>query len=193
MFRSIMNKWLSVAALIFFALGAVMASAQDGSLQPAATGSIDTIYKLGPGDKVRINLFGQTDFSGDYVVDGTGNVQLPLIGPVKAVGRTVVEFQREVTVKLSDGFFANPSLSIEVINYRPFYIIGEVNKPGEYPYVNGMSILNAVALAGGYTTRADDAEVYIRRSGQNQEVQVPADQTTKVEPGDIIRIPQRYF
>ncbi|HEY0466917.1 MAG TPA: SLBB domain-containing protein, partial [Polyangiaceae bacterium] len=88
---------------------------------------------------------------------------------------------------------ANPSLSIEVINYRPFYIIGEVNKPGEYPYVNGMSILNAVALAGGYTTRADDAEVYIRRSGQNQEVQVPADQTTKVEPGDIIRIPQRYF
>ncbi|MBU6299175.1 MAG: polysaccharide export protein [Alphaproteobacteria bacterium] len=142
---------------------------------------------------MRINIYGQTDFNGDYVVDGAGNMQLPLIGQVKAAGLTVSEFQKLVTSKLSDGFYVNPSVSVEVENYRPFYIIGEVNKPGEYPYVNGMSILNAIALAGGYTERADESEAYIRRNGQNKETEYPADETTKVEPGDIIRVPQRYF
>ena len=90
---------------------------------------------------------------------------------------------------MRDGeYLKDPRVSVEVTNYRPFYIIGEVNKPGEYPYVNDMSVLNAVALAGGYTFRADNSSVYIRRNGELKETHYPADLTTKVVPGDIIRV-----
>lgn len=142
---------------------------------------------------MRYNVFGQDDLNGEYVVDATGSVQLPLIGQVKAAGLTVGQFQNEVTAKLANGFLVNPSVSIEVENYRPFYIMGEVKNPGQYPYVNGMSVLNAVALAGGYTFRANDSEVYIRRAGANKEIQYPADETTKIDPGDIVRVPERFF
>lgn len=84
-------------------------------------------------------------------------------------------------------------VNVDVTNYHPFYIIGEVNSPGQYAYVNGMNILNAVALADGYTYRANESRVYIRRNGDTEEVEEPADQTTKVSPGDFIRIPERFF
>lgn len=182
----------AICALFFIALcGSVQAQA--ASAAPPASNPTSSGYVLGTGDKLHINVFGQTDLNGDYVVDSNGNVQLPLIGEVHAAGRSVPDFQHEVASKLADGYLVNPSVSIEVVNYRPFYIIGEVNKPGEYPYVNGMSVLNAVALAGGYTFRADDSEVYIRRNGSNKEEQFPADPTTKINPGDILRVPERFF
>ncbi|MGB8363048.1 MAG: polysaccharide biosynthesis/export family protein [Rhizomicrobium sp.] len=148
---------------------------------------------MGSGDKVRVNVFGQSDLDGEYVVDGAGFVQLPLIGQIKAAGRTVDEFQKDVTAKFAEGYLVNPSVNVEVVNYRPFYIIGEVKSPGQYAYVNGMSVLNAVALAGGYTTRADTSEVYIRRNGSTKEIELPADETTIVNPGDIIRVSERFF
>ncbi len=179
-------RWVFVLFAVLLCVGSVRAE------QPAAA-TLDVGYKLGTGDKLHITIFGQTDLNGDYVIDGTGNIQLPLIGLVQAAGLTVPEFQKALTAKLGDGFFVNPSVSVDVINYRPFYIMGQVSKPGEYPYVNGMSILTAVALAGGYTTRADESEAYIRRNGDTKEIQVPADETSKVMPGDIIRISERYF
>lgn len=165
---------------------------QAGEVQDNAA-NLQTAYMLGTGDKLHINVYGQTELNGDYVVDATGNLQLPLVGEVHAAGLTIAEFQKQLTIKLADGYFVNPNVNVDVVNYRPFYIIGQVAKPGEYPYVNGMSILNAVALAGGYTSRADESEAYIRRNGASKEVQVPADETTKVMPGDIIRVPERYF
>jgi len=150
-------------------------------------------YRLGTGDKVKITVFGQTDLSGEFVVDDQGIMQLPLIGQVKAAGLTISDFQRSVTSKFADGYLRDPRVSVEVINYRPVYIIGEVNKPGEYPYVNGMSILNAVALAGGYTYRADETIVHIQRNGTGAEVKYPADDTTIIYPGDIIRVTERFF
>lgn len=191
---------LLLALLAIFAVVAEEAYAQTSSATsqptavtvPAANGP-DLSYKLGTGDKIHLNIFGQGDLSGDYVVDATGYVQLPLIGQVKAAGQTVRDFQTDVTAKLADGFLKDPNVSIQVVNYRPFYIIGEVRSPGQYPYVSGMSLLNAVALAGGYTYRADDTDAYIRRNGSNKEAQFPADETTKVEPGDIIRISERFF
>ena len=116
-----------------------------------------------------------------------------LIGQVQAGGLTVRAFEEEVKAKLDDGFMKDAKVSVAIANYRPFYIIGEVNKPGEYPYVSDMSVLNAVALAGGYTYRANDSEVYIQRNGQSKEQSFPADQTTKVQPGDIVRVPERFF
>lgn len=181
---------ICVAALTALACP-VRAQADTNSGAPETT--TNAAYQLGPGDKLKISIFGQTDWNGEYAVDGAGNVQLPLIGQIKAAGLTISQFQKVITDKLSDGYYVNPSVSIEVTNYRPFYIIGQVSKPGEYAYVNDMSILNAVALAGGYTSRADESEAYIRRNGATKEIQVPADETTKVQPGDIIRIPERYF
>jgi polysaccharide export outer membrane protein len=159
---------------------------------PRETGTKES-YRLGTGDKVKITVFGQTDLSGEFIVDDQGVLQLPLIGQVKAAGLTIDDFQKSVTAKLADGYLRDPRVSVEVANYRPFYIIGEVSKPGEYPYVNGMNALNAVALAGGYTYRADDSVVYVRRKGNPVEEKDPADQTTIIYPGDIIRVAERFF
>lgn len=154
---------------------------------------VDDSYKLGSGDKIQVNVYGEPDLSGEFFVDGSGVVQLPLIGQVKAASLTIHDFQNVLAGKLKDGgYLKNPRVSVEVINYRPFYIIGEVNKPGEYPYVSGMNVLNAIAMAGGYTYRANDTDVYIRRNG-DQEEKDPANATTRVNPGDIIRVDERFF
>lgn len=160
---------------------------------PSPASQAEIAYKLGSGDKLRVTVFGEDDISGQYDVDGAGIVRLPLIGQVQAGGRTLVQFEDEVRAKLADGFLVNPRVSAEVINYRPFYILGEVGRPGEYPYVNGMTILNAVALAGGYTPRANTRSVYVRRNGDSKEVYLPADETTRIGPGDLIRVAERLF
>jgi len=187
----------AAAALAFLAFG-MSARAQEtvpgaGTIQTAQAGNEQGTYKLGAGDKVRVIVFGEDDLGGEFVVDGSGYVRLPLIGQIKAGGMSVFDFEAEVTAKLNNGYLKDAKISVEVVNYRPFYIIGEVNKPGEYPYVNDMNVLNAVALAGGYTFRADDTQVYIRRNGSTKEEQLPADQTTRVNPGDIIRVSERFF
>lgn len=158
-----------------------------------AAGAADTSYQLDTGDKVHVTIFGETDLSGDYDVDGSGYIRLPLVGQIQAAGLTLLQVEDKVQRKLSSGYLKDPKVSIEVINYRPFYIIGEVNKPGEYPYASGMNVLTAVAVAGGFTYRADDSDVYIRHKGSTEEVSETADQTTKIKPGDIIRVAERFF
>ena len=198
---SIVKSWLPIGLLFGVLLFAGPICAQDTPATPAPSAtaaavpspSSDEGYQLGAGDKVRVVVFGEDNLGGDYDVDGTGMVRLPLIGQVKAGGLTVRSFEEEIKTKLDDGFMKDAKVSVAVVSYRPFYIIGEVNKPGEYPYVNDMSILNAIALAGGYTYRANDTEVYIQRNSQSKEESFPADQTTKVQPGDIVRVPERFF
>ncbi len=155
-------------------------------------GNLDSIYQLGSGDKIRITVFGENDLSGVFDVNGAGMVSMPLVGPVSAKGKTIDQFADIVTDKLKGGYLTDPKVSIEVINYRPFYIIGEVEKPGQYPYTNGMTVLNAVAVAGGFTYRASADSVYIARGGAG-EVEMPVGQMTRVLPGDVVRIPERYF
>ena len=166
------------------------AQSQPGT--PRETGANES-YHLGTGDKLKLTVFGQDDLGGEFTVDDQGFIRLPLIGQVKAAGLTIHGFEDAVTSKLSDGYLRDPRVSVQVVNYRPFYIIGEVNKPGEYPFENGMNALNAVSLAGGYTYRADDSVVYVRRKGNPQEEKDPADQTTLIYPGDIIRVAERFF
>ena len=194
------SKFAGCAALFlgcFMVLAPVQA--QDVAPQPPATQATSSPtttnedYQLGTGDKVRVVVFGEEDLGGEYVVDGSGFVRMPLIGQLNAAGLSVRDFEAEVKAKLDDGFMKDARVSVQVTSYRPFYIIGEVNKPGEYPYVNNMSVLNAVALAGGYTYRANESDVYIQHNGQKNEEIVPADQNTKVNPGDIIRVPERFF
>ena len=161
--------------------------------QPESSDKIDAGYTLGSGDKLRVIVFGEEDLGGEFVVDDSGFVRLPLIGQVSAAGRTVRQLEADIGAQLGARYLKDPRISIEVISYRPFYIIGEVNKPGEYPFVAGMSVLNAVAVAGGYTYRANESSVYIRRKGGSDEEKHPADATTKLGPGDIVNVVERWF
>lgn len=153
----------------------------------------DEHYRLGISDKIRVTVYGETDLSGEFVVDSTGQIQLPLVGQVKAANLTLHEFTAEVISSLSNGYLKDPKVSVEVLNYRPFYIMGEINKPGEYPYENGLTVLSAIALAGGYTYRANSNDVYVRHNGESKEEVMPADAKTKIMPGDIVRVPERIF
>jgi len=174
-------------------------AAQAGTPEPgpnppeSATPSGDTAYLLGTGDKVRVIVFGEDDLGGEFQVDGSGFVRLPLIGQVKAADLSAHELENRIATALGNGYLNAPRVSVEVTDYRPFYILGEVNKPGQYPYVNDMSALNAVALAGGYTVKANDSWIYVRRGGQSDEQRVAADQTTKIRPGDVVRVPPTLF
>jgi polysaccharide biosynthesis/export protein VpsN len=150
-------------------------------------------YKLGPGDALRVTVFRHEDLSGEFSLDGEGYFALPLVGEILAGGRTARQVESEVEVALkSGGYLVDPQVSIEVLNYRPFYIIGEVNNPGSFEYVSGMTVINAVALAGGYTYRADQDDIIISRGGSNGP-RIEALPDTEVLPGDIIEVTERFF
>lgn len=159
---------------------------------PVAAGS-GTAYQLGAGDKVKVNVFGEPDLSGEFLVGDNGRIDLPLIGAVQARGQTVTQFQNAVVARYSGGYLKDPKVSVSVLNYRPFFIQGEVGKGGEYPYKAGLTIQNAVAIAGGYTYRANTSKAFVRRAGQDQEVEVQTNQRVAINPGDIIRVPERFF
>jgi polysaccharide export outer membrane protein len=150
-------------------------------------------YRLGAADKVRVNVFGEEALTGEFLVGGSGKISLPLIGEVQAAGLTIAELQEEIANALRQGYINEPRVSAEVLNYRPFYILGEVNKPGEYPYTNNLTVLNAVATAEGFTYRADTRRVYIKRADGVGEQAFPLTTATQVAPGDTIRIGERFF
>jgi polysaccharide export outer membrane protein len=154
-------------------------------------------YRLGAGDKVRILVYGATDYtngsSSEFSVNGDGVLSLPLIGDVPAAGRTETQLQGEIVSRLKDGYYKDPKVSLEIISYRPFYILGEVSRPGAYAYTTGLTIYSAVATAGGFTYRANKHKVYIKRLGETQEHKVAVTPTTEVGAGDTIRIGERIF
>ena len=153
----------------------------------------NTAYTLGTGDKLRINVFGQPELSGQFVIDGTGAISLPLIGQVAATGSSSQELEATIADKLADGFLLEPRVCVEVTNYRPFYILGEVGRPGEYPFNSGLTVLNAVAAAGGFTYRANKKVVYIKSVGADQEVKYELNTNTVVKPGDTLRVSEGIF
>lgn len=148
-------------------------------------------YKLDTGDRLGINVFGEEDLSGEVSVSENGTIAMPLIGSVEAEGKSVSELEETLVKRLEDGYLHYPQVSVEVLNYRPFYILGEVENPGSYSYVSGMTVLNAVALAGGFTPRAREDVFYLERPGTEPEGAQPVDASTRVLPGDIIHVRQR--
>lgn len=154
---------------------------------------LDEVYRLGTGDELRIIVFGEENLSGEFAVDDAGVISMPLIGPVEAAGKTPGELAASITARLEDGYLTNPRVSTQVVGYRPFYIYGEVQKPGNYPFTIGLNVIEAIATAGGFTYRADQDEVYITRDvgGESQEFSAPP--SVRVFPGDIIKVPERYF
>lgn len=150
-------------------------------------------YKLGVADHVRINVYNEPDLSGEFTVSSTGTLSLPLIGSVPVAGKTASEAATSVQQRLLGRYLKEPHVSLEVLTYRPFFILGEVTRPGEYPYANGLTILNAVATAEGFTYRANKRRAFIKRSGQSGEQRVEIAPDTLVQPGDTIRIGERHF
>jgi polysaccharide export outer membrane protein len=151
-------------------------------------------YRLGASDQIRITVFNQPNLSGEFVVDGTGFIALPLSGPIKAGDKTVREIEKLVAETLNrGGFLVNPSVAVQVIQYRPYYILGEVAQPGAYPYTTGLTVRNAVAAARGFTYRANTRRVYIQSAGDSKEELYELTPGTMVWPGDTIRIPERLF
>ncbi len=138
-------------------------------------------------------MFEETDLSGDYTIDGSGFLRLPLIGQVRAAGLNSLQLEAAIGSALSRGYLKQPRVSVQISTYRPFYIIGAVTKPGEYPYVNNMNALNAIALAGGYTPSAVESVIYVRREGSNTEVRMPTDRSTLIRPGDVVRVNNTFF
>ena len=146
-------------------------------------------YQLGAGDKVRVHVFGDETLSGEYQVDGRGAFTFPLIGAINAGGLTSTQLESTLETKLKE-YMRTPNVSVEILNYRPFYIVGEIRKPGSYPYVDGMTVVNAVAIAGGFTYRAREGEFYIQRKPSGQ---IDARPATPVLPGDVIIVRERFF
>jgi len=151
------------------------------------------VYTLGSGDKVRVTVFGEEDLSGEFEVSGEGTLSLPLIGSVDALGYSISRLERSIEAKLEDGFLKKPRVSIEVLNYRPFYVMGEVKEPGSYPYVNGMSALNAVALGGGFTYRAVKEKITVIRATDATRTPETIPPEGVILPGDVVRIEERFF
>ncbi len=158
---------------------------------------IDTaeIYTLAPGDKLRITVYGEETLTGEYGVTGSGDVSFPLIGNIKVAGRTVEALQKELTTKLGAGYLEDPRVSAEIINYRPFYVLGEVSRPGQYDFAVGLTVQQAVAAAGGFTYRANNKKVYLKRALDTREMLVDLRETPSfpVRPGDTIRVGERFF
>lgn len=190
---AVLASFLAFIVVGAYLTSAVTAAAAGSERLDAAVHSVDTSYHLGTGDKVRVIVFDEEDLGGEFQIDDGGYIRLPLIGPVKAAGCSSRELETRIATTLSDGYLNAPRVSVEVTDYRPFYIIGEVNKPGQYAYVNDMTALNAVALGGGYTIKARDTSVFIRHEGEQEEHKYAADATTKVHPGDVVRVPPTAF
>jgi polysaccharide export outer membrane protein len=150
-------------------------------------------YKLGPNDRTRIIVFGQPSLTGEFVLDGNGVLAFPLVGNIAARGMTPSQLQTTIAQKLDTDWIKNPSVSVEVSTRRPFYVVGEVQKPGSYPYVTDMSVLNAIATAGGETYRANMHEFFIKRKENGRIVRVEANQESVLQPGDTVVVRERYF
>jgi protein involved in polysaccharide export with SLBB domain len=176
---------LIVALLGALVLAACSASAPMNAIDPAPA---QTQYKLGAGDKLIINVFGDKNLSGERQVDGAGAFTFPLIGNVQAGGLSSGELETLLESKLKE-YMREPNVSVEIVSYRPFYIVGEVRRPGSYPYVDGMTVMNAIAIAGGFTYRAQEKEFVIQRNNSS----AGAGQITRIAPGDVIVVRERFF
>jgi polysaccharide export outer membrane protein len=181
-------------AIVLFAAGLAGACARaQRPADLAMRAQFNAPYLLASGDRVRVIVFGQDNLSNSFSVDGAGNISMPLIGRVLAQGLTTADLERVVEQRLRNGFVREPRVSIEVEAYRPFFVLGEVTTAGQYPFVNGMTVQDAVAVAGGFTPRGSQGDVDITRMVNGRPQTFAAPQTFPVRPGDTIAVRERFF
>ena len=191
MLMRLMCAVILVGALLAGCAGPAAFPTEDA---PSKIGNPADAYLLEPGNRVRLIVFGESNLSGDFTVDPVGNVALPLVGNVPASGVTAKLLAKRIEDLLKkDNYMQDPRVAVEVQTFRPFYVLGEVRQPGEFPYTSGMTVLSAVAKAGGYDYRAREGEVVLVRLIDDQQKEYKATERTPILPGDIVRVLQRRF
>ena len=149
---------------------------------------------LQAGDKLKVIVYGEEALSGLYEINPSGAIAMPLIGMVRAAGRTRSEIERDIAHKYSSGnYLQEPKVTVDVFEYRPIYVLGEALRPGAYPYKSGLNVLTAVTVAGGFTYRASRNSVFIQHAGEDVWQEYPLSASVLIAPGDLIRVPERYF
>jgi len=153
----------------------------------------DASYHLDAGDKLRVVVYGQEGLTNTYAIDAAGSITMPLIGAVPARGRTTAGLATEIAGRLRNGFIREPSVAVEIESYRPFFILGEVAAPGQYPYVPNMTVESAVAIAGGFSPRAKRDSVTITHSEAGAAMRAVVPLGTPMSPGDTVFVAERWF
>jgi protein involved in polysaccharide export with SLBB domain len=189
-----------VIAFASVALCLALAACGGASAPPASQADLEQLKmtaaappRLQTGDKIGVNVYGENSLSGEYRIDPSGYVSLPLAGTVKAAGLTQKQLEQELEGHLSSGYLKNPRVTVSVAEFRPFFILGEVENPGAYPYTSGLNVMSAIATAGGTTYRANQSTVLIQHPGESELRAYGAATPIPILPGDIIQIPRRYF
>jgi len=159
----------------------------------APSSSFDAAYRLDAGDKLRVVVYGQEGLTNSYAIDAGGSITMPLIGSVPARGRTPAGLAAEITARLRNGYIREPSVAVEIDAYRPFFILGEVAAPGQYPYVPNMSVESAVAIAGGFSPRAKRDAVTLTHTTAQGVMRAVVPLGTPLSPGDTVMVSERWF
>lgn len=151
-------------------------------------------YLLEPGNRVRVIVYNEPALSGDFTVDASGNIAVPLAGGIPSSGVTAKVLAKRIEDALiRGGFLKEPQVSVEIQTFRPYYVLGEVRQPGEFPYTTGVTVLGAIARAGGYDYRAREGEVLLVREVDGQPKEFRANERTQLQPGDIVKVQQRAY
>ncbi len=162
-------------------------------VETAEQPDIKQAYQLGAGETVQIITYGEDSLTGEFIIGANGILAFPLVGNIQAAGLSPADLGINIAAALADGYVINPQVNVEVKSYRPIYILGEVNKPGEYPYNPNMTVLAAIAKADGFTYRAQQRQIFIKRADQPNEVWITLGSNTRIYPGDTIRVVERFF
>ena len=171
----------------------------NGPVQPYGSQGVSAAYeygagyRVGAGDRLTVRVAGEVDLTADYLVDGSGNISMPYIQSFGVAGQTTIAIERLIAAKLRAGYLRDPKVSVQLTALRPFYILGEVNTSGSFPYQNGMTVQNAIAIAGGYNARADHSEVLLTRRNARGTATTRVPLTTEIYPGDIVYVRERWF
>ncbi len=193
--RSLLSRRtiLSGRSLALAAMFALAGCAEGANLPPLPP-QTNASYDLGPGDEIRVITAGEDELSGDFHVSDAGNIALPMLGTVKAADMTPTELSNEIAQDATNQqILKNPSVSVEVVTYRPIFVLGEVSKPGQFPYQPGMTVLTAVSIAGGFTYRAVENYASVVRDVDGKSVEGKVKRSTLLEPGDVLTIFERHF
>ncbi len=186
------RAWLAVFAWLGLAASLGLTACAD-TPPPVTNAGAPSAYRLGPGDRLQIAVYGEKDLSGEFDVDDTGSIAFPLVGAYPVNNMTPRQVETGLGDRLKRGLVTEPKVNVSVIRYRPIFILGEVQKPGVYEYYNGITVLNAVAFAGGYTYRARNSKITVVRANNGERRPEPVGEATLLQPGDIIMIPERWF
>lgn len=178
----------------------LLSACSGGNVEPATQTQISALKaaagappRLLPGEKLHVVVYDEPNLTGDFTIDPSGYLSLPVAGTMKVAGMTPAQLRDKLVLAFRNAHIKNPGVTVAVAEFRPFYILGEVDKPGVYPYIGGLNVMSAIAIAGGQTYRANQSKVLIQHVGETALHSYDLDWPIPVLPGDIIQIPRRYI